>query len=352
MAVRKGTSADPVSLGVLGAGAWGTALALQAARAGHPVTLWGREQNAIRVLEGRRQNPRYLPGVALPANLGVAGSAADVARAHRDLLVCVPSVAFREVVTAISPHLRPGARVLWATKGFDPASGALLHETARDILGPDVPLAVLSGPTFAAEVAAGMPSAITCASTDVDFGRDIAVLLSDQHFRVYTATDLVGVQVGGALKNVLAIGAGISDGLRFGANTRIALITRGLVEMARIGVALGANAVTFTGLSGMGDLILTATDNQSRNRRLGLAVGGGLKAAEALARLGEVVEGYRAARSVQIAATRLGIELPICEQVFRILYEAAEPQAAVLALMTRSLKAEPDPYVWPDERLA
>lgn len=349
MAAREGGNADARSLGVLGAGAWGTALALQAARGGYPVTLWGRDQGAIRVLEGRRQNPRYLPGVSLPANLAIAATLADVARGHRDLLVCVPSVAFREVVTAVGPHLLPGARLAWATKGFDPASGALLHETARELLGPEVPLAVLSGPTFAAEVAAGMPSAITCAATDPQFARDLAVLLSDQHFRVYTASDLIGVQVGGAVKNVLAIGAGISDGLRFGANTRIALITRGLVEMARLGVALGANAVTFTGLSGMGDLILTATDNQSRNRRLGLAVGGGLKAAEALARLGEVVEGYRAARSVQLAAKRLGVELPICEQVFRILYEAAEPQAAVLALMTRSLKAESDPYVWPDQ---
>lgn len=327
-------------IAVLGAGSWGTALAVQLGRGGQSVTLWGRNASDLQDMARERTNRRYLPGIPLPASVHPDADLARVVSGHRELLVCVPSHAFRSTLAALRPHLAAGTRLAWATKGFEHSSGRLPHEVAAEELGPQVPVAVLSGPTFAREVGAGLPTAMTVASGDPAFAAALAARLSEHMFRAYTSDDMTGVEVGGAVKNVLAIGAGISDGLGFGANTRIALITRGLVEMTRLGVALGGRAATFMGLSGMGDLVLTCTDDQSRNRRFGLALARGQTAPEASRTIGQVVEGQFAASAVRAVAQRLNLEMPICEQVYRVLEEHVPAQDAVMALMARALKPE------------
>jgi glycerol-3-phosphate dehydrogenase (NAD(P)+) len=328
------------SVAVLGSGSWGTALAVHLARSGHRTVLWGIETDELNAMARERVNARYLPGVALPEGLEIEHDMARAVAQADQLLVVVPSHAFREVLERVRPMLRPGQRVAWATKGFELSSGKLPHQVAAEVLGPSVPTAVLSGPTFAREVGAGLPSAMTVASYDGDYAMDLARSISGRNFRAYASSDMVGVEVGGAVKNVLAIGAGISDGLGFGANTRVALITRGLAEMMRLGVALGADRETFMGLAGLGDLVLTCTDDQSRNRRCGLLLAAGKSSAEAQAEIGQVVEGVLAARAVHDVAQRHGVVMPISEQVYRVLYEGAPAKEAVYALMTRTIRAE------------
>jgi glycerol-3-phosphate dehydrogenase (NAD(P)+) len=328
------------SVAVLGSGSWGTALAVHLARSGHRVVLWGIETDELAAMARDRVNERYLPGTKLPDGLEIEHDFARAVAGTDQLLVVVPSHAFREVLERAKPLLRPGQRVAWATKGFELTTGKLPHEVAIEVLGPDVPTAVLSGPTFAKEVGAGLPSAMTVASRDEDYAMSLARSFSAENFRVYASGDMIGVEVGGATKNVLAIGAGISDGLGFGANTRVALITRGLVELTRLGVALGADRETFMGLAGLGDLVLTCTDNQSRNRRFGLALASGKTPEQAQAEIGQVVEGVLAARAVHEVAQRVGVEMPIAEQIYRVLYEGAPPKEAVYALMGRTVKSE------------
>lgn len=330
------------NVAVLGAGSWGTALAIHLARSGHRARLWGIETGELAAMERERVNRRYLPGAALPDGLIIEPDLARAVAASRLLLVVVPSHAFREVLERVKPLVGPGQRIAWATKGFELATGKLPHEVAAEVLGPAVPKAVLSGPTFATEVGAGLPTAMTVASTDGEFALALARSLSDPNFRAYASNDVIGVEVGGATKNVLAIGAGISDGLGFGANTRIALITRGLAEMMRLGAALGADRETFMGLAGLGDLVLTCTDNQSRNRRCGLALAAGRSREEAQREIGQVVEGVLAARAVRDVARRVGVEMPISEEIYRVLYEDKPPKDAVRALMGRTVKAETD----------
>jgi glycerol-3-phosphate dehydrogenase (NAD(P)+) len=325
---------------VLGSGSWGTALAVHLARMGHRAILWGIETEELEAMARERVNRRYLPDVSLPDGLEIEHDFGRAVAQADQLLVVVPSHAFREVLERARPLLRAGQRVAWATKGFELATGKLPHEVAAEVLGPGVPTAVLSGPTFAKEVGAGLPSAMTVASRDDAFAMALARSLSGENFRAYASADMVGVEVGGATKNVLAIGAGISDGLGFGANTRVALITRGLAELMRLGVALGAERETFMGLAGLGDLVLTCTDNQSRNRRCGLLLAAGRTPAEAQAEIGQVVEGVLAARAVHDVARRHGVEMPICEQVYRVLYEGAPAKEAVYALMGRTIKTE------------
>ena len=285
-------------------------------------------------------NLRYLPDAPFPASLTATPDLAQCLAGVRDVLVSVPSHGLRETLSAIRPLLADDSRVCWATKGFELHTGKLPHQVAAETLGPERPVAVLSGPTFAKEVGVGVPTAMTVAANNKDFAQDLAVALSGDNFRAYTSDDMIGVEVGGAVKNVLAIGAGMSDGLGFGANSRVALITRGLVEMTRLGVALGAKQETFMGLAGMGDLVLTCTDNLSRNRRMGLALASGMSVQEAQVEIQQVVEGIMAAEAVNEVADSLGIEMPICHQIYRILYEAAPPREAVGALMTRELKPE------------
>ena len=325
---------------VLGSGSWGTALAVHLARTGHSTCLWGIETGELEAMARERTNQRYLPGVRLPEGLEIEHDLARAVARADHLLIVVPSHAFREVLQRIRPMLRPGQRVAWATKGFELESGKLPHEVALEVLGPDVPTAVLSGPTFAKEVGAGLPSAMTVASRDGEHALALARSLSGENFRAYASSDMVGVEVGGATKNVLAIGAGISDGLGFGTNTRVAMITRGLAEMMRLGVALGAEKETFMGLAGLGDLVLTCTDDQSRNRRFGLALAAGRTREQAQAEIGQVVEGVLAARAVHDVARRVDVEMPISEQIYRVLYEGAPAKQAVYALMGRTVKAE------------
>lgn len=329
---------EPIA--IVGAGSWGTALAIQCARSGRPTLLWGRAEDNPVEIQRARENVRYLPGAKFPASLRAEADLARVLAAAPVAVVAVPSHAFRAVLTAMKPLLRSDTRIAWATKGFELETGLLPHQVAREVLGPGTVMAVLSGPTFAREVGMGLPTAMTVAASDEAYARELAEQLSGDSFRAYTSSDIVGVEVGGAVKNVLAIGAGIGDGLGFGANTRVALITRGLVEMTRLGIALGAQPATFMGLAGMGDLVLTCTDDQSRNRRMGLAIAAGKTLKDAEQEIGQVVEGVLAALAVHRVAQKVGVEMPICQQIYRILYEGAEPQAAVIALMKRELKSE------------
>jgi len=333
-------TAPKPSFAVLGSGSWGTALAVHLARTGHRTILWGIETDELEAMARERVNRRYLPGVTLPDGLEIEHDFARAVGEAEQLLVVVPSHAFREVLERAKPLLRPGQRVAWATKGFELSTGKLPHEVADEVLGTGVPTAVLSGPTFAKEVGSGLPSAMTVASRDEAYALALARSISDENFRAYASGDMTGVEVGGAVKNVLAIGAGISDGLGFGANTRVALITRGLAEMMRLGVALGAERETFMGLAGLGDLVLTCTDDQSRNRRCGLALAAGKSAEQAQAEIGQVVEGVLAARAVHDVARRHGVEMPISEQVYRVLYEGTPARQGVYALMGRTVKSE------------
>ena len=325
---------------VLGAGSWGTALAIQLARGGRPVTLWGHDAAHMASLQTERINARYLPGVTLPDSLHLNADLAEAVRDTSEILVVVPSHAFRAVLSEIRPALRDDVRLMWATKGLESGSGKLLHRVVEEVLGEAQIMAVVSGPTFAREVAEGLPTALTVASKNGEYARFVAERLRSDAFRAYTSADVPGVEVGGAVKNVLAIAAGISDGLGFGANARSALITRGLAEIMRLGNALGGQHETFMGLAGLGDLVLTCTDNQSRNRRLGLALGRGKSLEDALAGIDQVVEGVQTAREVHDLATSLGVEMPITEQVHAVLYEGRAPKDAVQALLTRQQKAE------------
>ncbi|MFH6952646.1 NAD(P)H-dependent glycerol-3-phosphate dehydrogenase [Pseudoalteromonas sp. XMcav1-K] len=334
------TSADN-AVAVLGAGSYGTALAICFARNGHNVVLWGRNKDHIEALATARENQQYLPGAQFPESLSLNDDLAATVASSDVVLVVVPSHAFSETLKAIKPHLTAGARVLWATKGLEPNTGRLLQQLAAEVLGDDVSLGVLSGPTFAKEMAIGLPTAISLSSTDTKLVDDVSEMLHcGRSFRVYSNDDLVGVQLGGAIKNVIAIGAGISDGFGFGANARTALITRGLAEMSRLGVALGAKPETFMGMAGLGDLILTCTDNQSRNRRFGLALGKGQLVEQAQQEIGQVVEGYRNTKEVFLLAERSGIEMPICEQIYNVLYKGQDVKLAAMNLLGRQKKAE------------
>uniref|UniRef100_A0A450T9S9 Glycerol-3-phosphate dehydrogenase [NAD(P)+] n=1 Tax=Candidatus Kentrum sp. FW TaxID=2126338 RepID=A0A450T9S9_9GAMM len=327
-------------IAVLGAGAWGTALAILLARNGKPTILWSWEADHVRELRQDRYNRRFLPGYPLPPLLSVTGNLADTLSGVRDVLVAVPSCAFREMLESAVPMFTPDTRIAWATKGLEPGTGRLLHEVIVDIVGPNTPIAVLSGPTFAAEVAAELPTAMTVASTDDPFARDLSISLHSQRFRVYTSRDIIGVQAGGAVKNILAIAAGIADGLGFGANARAALITRGLAELVRFGEALGGERETFMGFAGLGDLVLTCTDDQSRNRRLGLALAGGKSLIDAKRDIGQVIEGVDSTHVVVNLAHRHNIEMPIAEQVHKVLFEHTPPIDAVDALLSRSARPE------------
>lgn len=330
----------PPAISILGAGSWGTALAIQAARNGGAVMLWGHNPQHAADLSINRQNRRYLPGKLFPANLAVTSDLKQAIEFSDILLVSVPSHAFRDTLIAIKPMLGESPKIAWATKGFDGAEGALLSDVAADVLGHGAATAVLSGPTFAQEVADDLPTALTVASTSESFAVELAGILHNQRFRIYTSTDIVGVQVGGACKNVLAIAAGIADGLGFGANTRSALITRGLSEIIRLGVRLGGQPDTFMGLAGLGDLILTCTDDQSRNRRFGLALGQGKSQAQALADINQAVEGISAARLTQALAQKHQVEMPITEQVYNVLFNQFAPLQAVQNLLGRNPKSE------------
>lgn len=325
---------------VIGAGSWGTALAIQLARAGGQVALWGRNPTHMATLQEARCNEQYLPGSMFPENLQVVADWELALNERRRVLVSVPSHAFRQVMLDIRSSKQAELNTLelaWATKGFELDTGLLPHQVVKQVLPECRHFAVLSGPTFALEVGAGLPTAITVAGSDEQWSRQVADCLRTRNFIAYTSTDIVGVEIGGAVKNALAIGAGLSDGLGFGANARIALINRGLRELSRLGKAMGAIDETFVGLAGMGDLVLTCTDNQSRNRRMGLALAAGKSIDQAANEIGQVVEGIGAARAVYEQAQRLDVRMPIIEQIYRVVVEGVSPHDAVEALLAREL---------------
>lgn len=329
------------SMTVIGAGSYGTALAITLARNGHPVVLWGHNADHINALQRARCNQEFLPDVPFPDNLLLETNLSVALAASRNVLVVVPSHVFGDVLRQLKPHLRPDARVVWATKGLEAETGRLLQDVAREELGDAIPLAVVSGPTFAKELAAGMPTAISLAATDATFADDLQQLLHcGKSFRVYSNPDFIGVQLGGAIKNVIAIGAGMSDGIGFGANARTALITRGLAEMTRLGAALGADPATFMGMAGLGDLVLTCTDNQSRNRRFGIMLGQGKDVQTAQDTIGQVVEGYRNTKEVRALAQRNNVEMPITEQIYQVLYCGKDAREAAISLLARASKDE------------
>jgi glycerol-3-phosphate dehydrogenase (NAD(P)+) len=328
------------SIAVLGAGSWGTALAIVLSRNCHGVRLWGHDPGHMDVLAREHRNARYLPDTSLPDNIRIESKLDLATRDCDQVLIAVPSQAFRSLLIQLEPYISDGVGIAWATKGLELETGLPLHRVVADVLGPDLPAAVLSGPTFAGEVAAGQPTALTVASKTIEFAMTWVGLLHNACFRAYSSTDIIGVELGGAIKNVLAIAAGVADGLGYGANARAALITRGLAEMMRLGTCLGGRADTLMGLSGVGDLILTCTDNQSRNRRFGVGLGLGRDPVTVRTAIGQEIEGIPTARIVHQLARANGIDMPITEQVYRILYEALPPAEAVNNLLLREPKAE------------
>jgi glycerol-3-phosphate dehydrogenase (NAD(P)+) len=323
------TTPNEKPIAILGAGAWGTALALYLARRGQPVRLWSIETPQVEAMLAERTNNQYLPGYPFPETLQPEAELAKAISGIDDILIAVPSVGFRDTLLKLKPLISPSHRFLCATKGMDMERGQLLHGTLREVLGPDFPYAVLSGPSFAKEVAAGLPTAVVIASHDKKLAQELLQRFNSPIFRIDLSEDITGVEIGGVVKNVLAIAAGISDGMKLGANARSTLITRGLNEMIALGTALGADNKTFEGLAGLGDLILTCTDDLSRNRRFGLALGKNLPKDQAEREIGQVVEGKRNAELVIQLAKQHSVKMTICEAVHNILQNKALAQDAM-----------------------
>lgn len=329
-------------IAVLGAGSWGTALALQLTRIGHTVSLWTHSPAQADAMVSSGRNEAYLPGIDLPDALQVSSDLAVCIDGVDHCLIATPSHAFAETLERIKPQITDQTGLAWACKGFEPGTGQFLHQVAAAILPESVPMALVSGPSFAHEVALGLPTAVTVASNTPAFGARWASLLHGESFRAYYTADLVGAELGGALKNVIAVACGLADGLGLGQNTRAALITRGLAEMIRLGEAIEADPRTLIGLAGVGDLVLTCTGDSSRNRRFGLALGRGLGVDEALASIGQVVEGVNTAKEAMRLARRYSVDMPITEQVWGIIFEGWSPAKGVRVLMERDPKAESD----------
>jgi glycerol-3-phosphate dehydrogenase (NAD(P)+) len=331
-------ASDPIL--VAGAGSWGTALARLLAANGRPVRLWGRRSEHLAALDRDRENSRYLPGARLPPEIAVSADLRLGLTGVHDVIAAVPVAGLRQLLVDIEAANGAGVRVMLACKGMERGTGMLGHQIVAQVLGDSTACAVLSGPTFAAEIAQGHPSAAVIAATTPEFAEDMLARLHSRFFRIYRTEDLLGIQIAGAVKNVMAIAAGVSDGLAFGANSRAALITRGLAEMTRLGLTLGGRAETFMGLAGLGDLVLTCSDDQSRNRRFGLLLAQGRTRAAALSVIGQAVEGVQTAEEVVRIAARSGVDMPISGQVARLLAGECTPREAVEALLARSPKHE------------
>jgi glycerol-3-phosphate dehydrogenase (NAD(P)+) len=327
-------------IAVYGAGSWGSALAAQLARNNFQVSLWGRNAAELAKIAQSHVNERFLPGIALPESLQFEPDLEALA-ARSDLhLIVVPSHAFGDVLAPIAKARAQASGVAWATKGFELGSGRFLHEVAHDLLGPEAPIALVTGPSFAKEVALGKPCALTVHSDDETFANEVAATLHGQGMRAYTGDDIRGAELGGAMKNVMAVATGLCDGMQLGLNARAGLITRGLNEMLRLNACLGGKAETMMGLAGLGDLVLTCTGDLSRNRRLGLALGQGKPLAQAIAEIGQVVESVQTADEVMRLATRHQIELPISARVRAVLHEEITPAEGLRSLLAREQKPE------------
>ncbi len=331
-------AAAPVA--VIGAGSFGTALAIQLARRGSSTRLWGRNAAEMAEADRLRHNPRYLADCEFPMTLVATGDLDAALRDVEDIVIATPSHALRATLELLKPRLAAAQGVVVACKGFEPGTGKLSHEVAADVLDASHPYAVLSGPTFANELGRGLPTAVIIASKHDDFAKRVAHRLNGGGFRAYTGHDVIGVELGGAAKNVIAIAAGASDGLGFGSNARSLLITRGLAEIRRLGEKMGAQNETLMGLAGLGDLVLTCTDNQSRNRRMGLLLAGGKTLSEATAEIQQVVEGVKAAPEVHRLAQRYGVAMPITEVACAVIDGRMTPREAFATLASRSVRAE------------
>lgn len=325
---------------VIGAGSWGTALAMHIARDGRKVYLWGHEPEQMKELAASRSNEQFLPGLVFPETLEVIVNLAELPSSCSQFLVVVPSHAFRNALRTLVNLPEPPALLAWGTKGLEKDSGLLMSNIADEELSAETQTAVISGPSFAGEVARGMPTAITVGSAQSETSAIVSSWLHHHQFRAYTQQDMIGVQIGGALKNVMAIAAGISDGLGFGANARAALITRGLAEITRLGIKSGAQIETFMGLAGLGDLVLTCTDDQSRNRRLGLGLGKGGTLEQIIDEIGQEVEGVQSAAAAWQLSRKLDVSMPITEQVYNVLYRGLPALKAVQNLLHRDPKHE------------
>ena len=334
---------NPLNLAVIGAGAWGTALAIHLSRAGHKVNLWTHSEQQACLMQAEKVNAKYLPNAVFPVGLTVLNDLKTTLEAVEGILVVVPSHVFRQTLEQIA-RLIPGNKKLhfaWATKGFESDTDLMLHQVVQQVLGATQPMAVLTGPTFADEVAKGLPTAMVSSSESEAEATFWADAFHFGHFRMYTQQDMVGVEIGGAYKNIMAIATGLSDGLQLGANARAALVARGMAEMMRLGQALGGQPETFMGLAGLGDLVLTCTDDLSRNRRFGLRLAEGDGTIDdVIASIGQVVEGVKAVKVVKQIADRHGLDLPIMEQVYKIVIGACSPKEAVAQLMARDGRSE------------
>ena len=328
------------TVSVLGAGSWGTALAMQLARAGHATLLWSHHAEHVKQMLAAGSNEKFLPGITFDEKLKCRDDLSGCVKMANTILIVVPSHAFRETIRKIKPLLTAKHQLAWGTKGLEKGSRKLLHQIVREELDLVLPLAAISGPTFAHEVARNQPGAITIASQNQDFAKQLATALHSENFLTYTSEDIIGVEIGGAAKNVMAIAAGIADGMGFGTNTRAALITRGLNEIMRLGVALGGHRDTFMGLSGLGDLVLTCSDDQSRNRRFGLALGQGHDLEQAKQEIAQVIEGIGTSETLYQLAMDNNVDMPITEQVFKVLHQGLSPKQAVQTLMNRTPKPE------------
>jgi len=321
---------------ILGAGSWGTAIAIHLSRLHSQVTLWDRNTAHIAAMKKSRENQRYLADIIFPDSLMLTESFIKA----EYMIIAVPSHAFREILIKLKPYCSADQKIIWITKGLDPENHEFLDQAAKQILGENISCAVLSGPTFAKEVAQELPTAVTLAADNKILGENWVKQFHSPNFRVYFSEDMTGVQLGGAVKNVLAIAVGIAEGLKCGANAQAALITRGLAEMMRLGAACHARPETLMGLSGAGDLILTCTNNQSRNRRFGIQLGQGISPEAAEKSIGQVVEGIQTTREIYLLSQRYGVEMPITQQVYQVLYENLSPQQALKNLLMREPKQE------------
>ncbi|MGQ9920721.1 MAG: NAD(P)H-dependent glycerol-3-phosphate dehydrogenase [Desulfobacca sp.] len=341
-ATRNDLTPAPSRVAVIGAGSWGTALAHHLGCLGHEVRLWVFEPDLLDILVRQRENTVFLPGIKLSPNISYWGDQQQAVQGVVIVVMAVPSHVFRPVLSSLQLAEMRQVTVVSATKGIETDTLLTMEGVVREVWGPEQAYAVLSGPSFALEVAQAQPTVVTVASRQRDVAKTIQRLFFSPSFRVYTTYDVTGVELGGALKNVMALASGILDGLGLGANSRAALITRGLAEIIRLGTRLGANPMTLAGLAGLGDLVLTCTSDQSRNYRVGRRLGAGEPLPEILAGMKMVAEGIRTTAATHFLAQKLGVEMPIVEQVYRILYEQQPPQQAVRALMTRALKDEID----------
>jgi glycerol-3-phosphate dehydrogenase (NAD(P)+) len=321
-------------IAVLGAGSWGTALALNLARRGQTVRIWSFDAREMTALLADRSNKQFLPGFEFPETLLPVADLAEAIAGIDEILIAVPSVGYRNTLNLLKPLIPANMRILSVTKGLDAVTGELLHEVAFSILGKNHPYAVLSGPSFAREVAEGLPTSVSIASENAEFRQDLMKRFDSPLFRTYPNDDVVGTEIGGVAKNVIAIATGISDGMAVGTNARSALITRGLAEIIALGKSLGGKTDTFLGLAGLGDLILTCSDDLSRNRRYGLAIGKGKNAAEAEKEIGQVVEGKNSADLIANLAAKHNVAMPICNTICQILHGTVNPQAAFMTLIT------------------